>query len=125
MVEPRLRSRSKKRVQKRTPGGRTVTHYKREKPSKQKCGRCHRPLSGVPNNIPSKVRKLSKSEKIPSRPYAGVLCPECVEKLLRYQTRFEVKFKYSEFRNMELRRDLTIEKFLPRDWWMNLQKNKK
>lgn len=122
MVKPMLRSRSKKKVQRRTPGGRTVTHYKKKKPAKQKCGRCGRLLSGVPNTIPSEVRKLSKSERVPTRPYAGVLCAKCVEDLVRYTTRFEVKFNYPEFSGMDLMRDLTIEKFLPRGWFDSISK---
>lgn len=117
MVAPRLRSRSKKRVYRRTPGGKTVIHYKRKKPNKHKCGRCGKPLSGVPNAIPSRIRKMRKSERVPKRPYAGILCSDCTEKLFRYRTRFEVKFNYPEFADMDLRRDLTIEKFLPRGWW--------
>jgi len=124
MVQRRFRSTSVKKVKRKTPGGRTVTHYKSEKPSKHKCGRCHRPLPGTPNDIPSKIRKLSKSEKRPSRIYGGNLCANCLERLLRYQTRFEVKFKYSEYRDLPLKRDLTIEKFLPRDWYKNLSVGK-
>lgn len=122
MVAPRYRSRSKKRRQVRIPGGKTVIRYKRKKPSRNHCGRCGKPLSGVPNYIPSEMGKLGKSKKIPERPYAGVLCNECVERLFRYKTRFEVRFKYPEFKDMELKRDLTIERFLPITWWDSLQK---
>ncbi len=124
MVAPRYRSRSKKRRQVRTPGGKTVTHYKRKKPKRHHCGRCGKPLPGVPNYIPSEMRKLNKSKKIPDRPYAGVLCNECVERLFRYKTRFEAKFKYPELKDLDLKRDLTIEKFLPSNWWDGLQKGK-
>ncbi|HEX55117.1 MAG: 50S ribosomal protein L34e [Candidatus Altiarchaeales archaeon] len=124
MVEPRLRSRSLKRVQRRTPGGRTVTHYRREKPNKHRCGRCGKILNGVSNDIPSRIRKLSKSEKVPTRRYAGVLCANCLERLIRYETRFEVKFRYPEFKDIELRRDLTLEKFLPRGWWQDISSEK-
>lgn len=124
MVKPMLRSRSKKRVQRRTPGGKIVTHYKKEKPGKQKCGRCGKLLSGVPNAVPLDVRKMSKSERVPTRPYAGVLCPRCTEDLVRYSTRFEVKFNYPEFSEMGLMRDLTIEKFLPRGWFDSISKGK-
>ncbi|MEA3255668.1 MAG: 50S ribosomal protein L34e [Candidatus Altiarchaeota archaeon] len=122
MVKPMLRSRSKKKVQRRTPGGKTVTHYKKKKPGKQHCGRCAKILTGVPNTIPSKVRELSKSKRVPTRPYAGVLCAKCVEDLIRYTTRFEVKYGYPEFSEMELRRDLTIEKFLARGWFDSMSK---
>jgi len=122
MVSPKHRSRSVKKRQVRTPGGRTVTHYKKKKPSKHKCGRCGKVLAGVPSRIQSEIRKLSKSEKVPSRVYAGDLCADCVDSLIRYRTRFEVKFKYSEFSDLELRRDLTLERFLPRGWWQEISK---
>ncbi|HDN83335.1 MAG TPA: 50S ribosomal protein L34e [Candidatus Altiarchaeales archaeon] len=125
MVRPQLRSRSVKKVKCRTPGGRIVIHYRKEKPSKHVCGRCGRLLSGVPNDIPSKVRKLSKTEKRPSRAYAGVLCSNCVEELLRYQTRFEAKFKYPGFEDINFERDLTLEKFLPRGWYKSLVEGKR
>jgi large subunit ribosomal protein L34e len=123
MVAPMYRSRSKKRRQVRTPGGKTVTHYKRKKPKENHCGRCGKPLQGVPNYIPSEMKELGKSEKVPERPYAGVLCTGCVEKLIRYKTRFEVKSKYPEFKDLDVVRDLTIEKFLPAAWWDGLQKD--
>ncbi len=125
MVAPMYRSRSKKRDQVRVPGGKTVTHYKRKKPGENHSGRCGNALPGVPNYIPSEMKDLSKSEKTPERPYAGVLCSGCTEKLFKYKTRFEVKHKHSEFADMELRRDLTIEKYLPATWWDSLQNPQK
>ncbi len=120
MVAPQYRSRSKKRKKVKVPGGATVTHYKKKKPSKHVCGRCGKPLTGVPNKIPSELKKLSKTEKIPKRPYAGVLCTECTDKLFRYRTRFEAKNNYPEYTDLEIRRDLTIERYLPLNWWDNL-----
>lgn len=121
MVKRMLRSTSKKKVKVRTPGGRTATHYKDKKPKKRKCGRCWKLLSGVANVKTSGVGKLSRSEKIPKRLYAGVLCADCLEKLLRYETRFIVKAKYPEYADMELARDLTLEKFLPKGWFNSLK----
>jgi large subunit ribosomal protein L34e len=62
----------------KTPGGRTVTHYKRRKPKSAKCGKCGAVLKGVPRELPSKMRKVSKTAKRPERPYAGVLCSRCM-----------------------------------------------
>ena len=123
MVAPMYRSRSKKRRSIRTPGGKSVIHYKKKKVSKHHCGRCGNALSGVPNAIPSAIGKMSKSERIPERPYAGVLCSDCTEALMRYTTKFEVKFGYPEFADMDFKRDLTIEKFLPRGWWTEISKD--
>lgn len=120
MVKPMLRTRSRKRVQKRTPGGRVVTHYKAEKAKAKTCARCGEALSGVANATNSELSKLSKSEKIPTRAYAGVLCQGCVESLYRYSTRLEVKYTNPEYSDIEITRDLTLEKFLPRGWFKKL-----
>jgi len=113
---------SKIKVKRKTPGGKIVVHEKRKKPKKAHCGRCGKPLGGVESKIPSEMRKLAKSEKIPNRSYAGILCTNCLEELLRYKVRFEVKFSNEEFKDLELHRDLTIEKFLPKGWWSELKK---
>ena len=69
MPEGRRKSRSLRRVYVRTPGGKTVIHYRKRKPSKAKCAICKKPLHGVPRERPAELRKLSKTEKRPSRPY--------------------------------------------------------
>ncbi len=122
MVERRLRSRSVKKTKKKTPGGETRVYYKRGKPSKHKCGRCGKLLYGTPNDVPSRIKKLSKSRKKPSRAYGGNLCAECLERLLRYQTRFEVKERYKEYSDLPLKRDLTLEKYLAQGWFRELSK---
>lgn len=121
MVAPKLRSQSKKKIKRKTPKGRQAVLYRREKIPAGRCGRCGRTLQGVASGYPSKMSRMSKSEKIPERPYAGVLCADCTEDLLRYQTRFEVKHRYLEFSDLELQRDLTIEKFLPQGWYGKLK----
>lgn len=82
MVRPGLRSRSMRRIRKRTPGGRLVTHFERRKPGPARCARCGRPLAGVPRDRPYKVRRLSKTAKRPERPYGGVLCGTCLAELI-------------------------------------------
>ncbi len=124
MTSPKHRSRSVKKRQVRIPGGRTVTHYRKKKPSKHTCGRCGRILLGVPNRIQSEAKNMNKSERIPSRIYAGNLCNDCVDSLIRYKTRFEVKFRYPKFSDLELKRDLTLERFLPEDWWQRVSRGK-
>lgn len=83
MVRPALRSRSLRRVYRRTPGSRTVVHYEKRKPGPARCAACGRPLAGVPRARPSKLRNMSKSSKRPRRPYGGVLCPSCLAEALR------------------------------------------
>jgi large subunit ribosomal protein L34e len=124
MVRRFLRTRSRKRVRKVTPGGLKVTHFKREKPGKTVCGRCRKNLAGMPNRIPSELVSLKKSERIPSRPYAGVLCNRCLDDLVRYATRFEVKYSNPEYKTLELQRDLTLERFLPQGWHAQVSEGK-
>jgi len=71
----------KRRVAVRTPGGRVVYHYRHKVYSKARCGRCGRPLTGTPNAPASRIRKLSKSERRPNRPYGGNLCAACLHEL--------------------------------------------
>ncbi len=87
MVRPSLRTRSKKRVKVRTPGGRLALHFKREKPGYAKCAICGAKLNGVPRLLPSKLSKLPKTKKRPQRPYGGHLCPRCYSRLLIKSTR--------------------------------------
>lgn len=87
MVAPRHRTRTLKRVKVRTPGGRVVIHYKKKKPNKAKCANCKKPLSGVPRLRSNELRKLSKTEKRPERPYGGYLCSECMRKLMKEKAR--------------------------------------
>ena len=122
MVAPKNRSGSRKRISRRTPGGRTVLHYKKKKSGRALCGRCGKPLQGTPKSNYADIRKMSRSERAPTRAYAGVLCSDCTEGLQRYVTRFEVKFGYPEYADMEVSRDLTIEKFLPKGWFSEISR---
>ncbi len=81
MPEPRLRSRSLRRVYVKTPGGRTAVHYKHRKPRVARCGKCGAKLKGVPRERPYKMRNMPKTKKRPERPYGGVLCSKCMREL--------------------------------------------
>ncbi len=83
MVRPALRSRSLRRVPRRTPGGYTVVHHERRKPGPARCARCGKPLNGVPRARPATLRRMSKTAKRPERPYGGVLCARCLAELIR------------------------------------------
>ncbi|NYT18089.1 MAG: 50S ribosomal protein L34e [Methanobacteriales archaeon] len=87
MPQLRHRSRSYKRTFKKTPGGKTVLHYKKKKPSKHVCAECGKLLHGVPRGRPYQIRKLAKSKKKPNRPYGGYLCTECTRKVFKEQAR--------------------------------------
>jgi len=107
MVSPAKRSRSVKKIKKRTPGGRTVTHYRGGKARKASCGRCAGLLDGSPERL-----------------YGGVLCSGCLTELLRYVTRFEAKYGVEGFEDLPIARDLTLEKFLPRGWLTAIEEKK-
>lgn len=82
MVAPKFRSRRFRRIHVKTPGGKNVLHYKRRKPGRAQCGICGQYLKGVFSGTLSSVSKLSKSERIPQRPYGGVLCTRCMRKVM-------------------------------------------
>ena len=82
MVEGRHKSRTMRRVFRKTPGGKVVLHYKKRKPAAAKCGTCGAVLKGVASERPFKMKKMAKTKKRPSRPYAGVLCTKCMRKVM-------------------------------------------
>lgn len=90
MPRPGLRTRSKRRVFVRTPGGRIVIRYEPRKPGPARCAVCGKPLNGVPRLKPVELRNLAKTEKRPERPYGGYLCPRCLSRLLREAIRMQI-----------------------------------
>ncbi|MEM0371831.1 MAG: 50S ribosomal protein L34e [Ignisphaera sp.] len=82
MVRPLYRSRSYKRVYRRTPGGETVIHFEKRKNTPMRCGRCGAMLPGVPIKD-SERRKLPKTAKRPERMFGGVLCSRCLRIVLK------------------------------------------
>lgn len=103
MVEPKKRTRSVKKVSRRTPKGRVVTHYKGERAAPKRCGRCGKDVS-------------EKSVKV----YGSTLCGDCTTDLLRYVVEWKAKFLSDEMNDLELSRDLSVERFLPQGWFTNL-----
>jgi len=75
------------KVKKRVPSGRIVVHFKKKKPKVAKCAKCKKPLHGVPRLTPDEIKKLSKTEKRPERPFGGHLCPACSRKLFKERAR--------------------------------------
>ena len=71
----------------RTPGSRTVVHFRERKPSKAICGSCKKQLAGVPRERPAIFNKLSKTAKRPERPFGGVLCSKCTRTLMKNKAR--------------------------------------
>ena len=83
MPTPAQRSRSFRKSRVTTPGGKVRIHYAKKRPAAAKCAACKKPLHGVPRGLPSEIRKLSKTEKRPERPYGGNLCSPCARKQIK------------------------------------------
>ena len=90
MPKPSFRTRSRKRVQKKVPGGRTTIHYKKEKSKPAECSRCGRTLHGIPRCHPSELKKLTRSQRRVMRMYGGQLCANCLKELLKEAVRIAV-----------------------------------
>lgn len=71
------KSRTLRRIHVKTPK-RTKLVYAKRKPKKAHCAMCRKVLHGVASARPYKMSKLSKTEKRPERPYAGMLCSACM-----------------------------------------------
>lgn len=89
MPAGRYKSRTFRRVYVRTPGGRTVLHYKKRKPKAAHCSSCGGVLKGVPRERPYKMRGMPKTMKRPERPYGGVLCSRCMRNVIVEKARIE------------------------------------
>lgn len=85
MVRPALRSRSLRRLKKKTPSGRSKVDYVRRKPSSSLCGSCGKKLHGVPRDLPSKYKNLSSTKKKPNRKFGGNLCSPCSRSVIKQQ----------------------------------------
>ncbi|MBS3111705.1 50S ribosomal protein L34e [Candidatus Woesearchaeota archaeon] len=80
MVEGKLRSRTKRRVYVKTPGGKNVIHYRDRKTSAPKCGGCREILKGIIRVKATLMKNVNKTSKTVSRPYGGNLCSKCMRK---------------------------------------------
>ena len=78
MPAGRHKSRTMRRVFKKTPGGKTVLHYEKRKPKLGRCANCGDALKGVPRERPYKMQNMPKTAKRPERPFGGVLCSKCM-----------------------------------------------
>jgi len=87
MPRPILRTRSRKRVYKVLPGGRTGIHFKREIVGKNRCSVCGGSLAGIPRLLPSEMRKLNRTKRRISRIYGGQICHNCLKNALKKAVR--------------------------------------
>ncbi|MHA2097141.1 MAG: 50S ribosomal protein L34e [Candidatus Kariarchaeaceae archaeon] len=80
MVRKSIRSGKRKLV--KTPGGRFYFKSITKKPNYAHCATCDRNLPGVARGTRVQVRRMSISQRRPSRPYAGQLCSPCLRQKL-------------------------------------------
>ena len=81
MPRPAYRSRSRRRIWRRTPGGRLVIHYEKKLGDYPRCAICGKKLHGLPRA--KELRRLNLSRKRVTRMYGGHLCSECARKVTR------------------------------------------
>jgi large subunit ribosomal protein L34e len=77
--------RSNKRYRVKTPGGRTVTHFKNKKPVYATCKSCGAKLNRFKLTV-SELKKLPKTKKRPERPFPE-LCSRCMRKHFKERVR--------------------------------------
>ncbi|MEZ0320195.1 MAG: 50S ribosomal protein L34e [Pyrobaculum sp.] len=83
MPRPALRTKSKRKVKVKTPGGRTVVHYEKKAKGVPKCPITKKPLGGM--NM--KVYRFGISIRAPSRPYGGFYSHKVLARALRIAVR--------------------------------------
>lgn len=89
MVSGNLKSRTLRRVKVRTPGGRTVTHYRQRNRQTSKCAVTKKPLRGLPRLTNRKFKNLNKSQKTVSRPYGGYMGHDALKTKILEEMVFE------------------------------------
>lgn len=83
MPRPAYRSRSVRRVKKKTPGGRTVVHYEKKAKGAARC-----PITGLKiGGLDKKIYRFGISIKPPNRPYGGVYSHKVLARALRRAVR--------------------------------------
>jgi ribosomal protein L34E len=82
MTSGAMKSRSRKRIYKRIPGGTSVLTYREKRVSKPECP-TGRELPGTVRGNRSQVHKFTYSERRPSRPYGGVLSSPALRMVMR------------------------------------------
>jgi len=80
MVRKSVRSGKRKLV--KTPGGKYYYKSSPDKPKRAHCATCDRTLPGVPRGSNVEIRRISKTQRRPSRPYGGQLCSPCLRRKL-------------------------------------------
>jgi large subunit ribosomal protein L34e len=83
MVSGKFKSRTFRRIFRKTPGAETKIQYRLRKPQKAKCAKCKAILKGISRERPAKMKNLPKTQKTVSRPYGGNLCSKCMRSTIK------------------------------------------
>lgn len=86
MVSGRHKSRTYRRVKVKTTKG-VVIQYRKRKPKQAHCAKCRKPLKGVARGRPYQIKKISKTQRRPQRPFGGMLCSKCMRDKIKEQVR--------------------------------------
>ena len=89
MPRPSQRSRSKRRVKKKMPGGKTRQSYAARRPKVHKCSKCGIELKGMPRLMPTIAKKSPRTKKTVNRPYGGFLCAKCARDKIKQEARLK------------------------------------
>lgn len=87
MPAPKHRSRSLRRIQKKTPGGKLKQVYLARKPGRARCAECGAELHGIPRLRTVEAKNTPLSKKRTERPYGGFLCNKCARDKLKEEAR--------------------------------------
>jgi large subunit ribosomal protein L34e len=87
MVSGKFKARTYTRKRVVTPGGKNVLHHALRKPKAAHCATCGIVLAGVAVARPAGIKKLSKSQRVPTRAYAGELCSPCSRRAIIQKAR--------------------------------------
>jgi large subunit ribosomal protein L34e len=77
MAESKIKSRTFRRLSKKTPSGKITLKFERKNQKKPVCGVCGAILQGIKHSSQKGLNKLSKTQRRPERAFGGVLCSKC------------------------------------------------
>ena len=87
MPTQRNRSKSLRKIKTKVPGGAVKTHFVRRKPKAATCAVTGERLHGVARGRPYQVKKLSKTQRRPERPYGGILSSKAMRQVMIQKAR--------------------------------------
>lgn len=84
MVKPSLRVAKKRNI--RVPSGSKVKKIEK-RTNKPHCSQCGAILHGVAFGRQNKIRKMSRSERLPTRVHSGYVCSRCLKSSIKAEVR--------------------------------------